>query len=406
MLGRSAGPAQVVHLRLYRFPLKVAFCALVAVLALSGCSGSDPAPGPAQTESGAAEPVPSSDSAPTSYPGDVQVLSLADRTTWPWLKTRLPRSLPRQIEDLKTVEVDPPGRAVMVYHPPEAWGDPAGWATESVLFYGVDGRWRSLNLGDLGLPQDAGMWFDTYGAGALSPNGRWWAGLMYNGAILVDLASGRHQTVNVGGGAPSEIRWDADSGVPHLGRTPGRDSTCRRPGVGGRRGPVSTLRRGSGAVRTRAVAPAGSSRHRRPGRAPRRACRRTRIAQGSPARSRSDQDVGVSATTGRFAVGHQPNPLNFRRVEILIVDTEELTVEHVLRFDNRKYVVRGWSWLNRSTLLLETSIGVLAWRPNAERLYRVLDVPPAGPGRYWTTHIAPTAQDGHTTTPDSMIHAY
>lgn len=292
----------------------------------------------------------------------------------------------------------------MVYHPPEAWGDPAGWATESLLFYGVDGRWRSLGLDDLGLPVDTGMGYDTYGAGALSPNGRWWAGRMHNGAILIDLANGRHRTINVGGGRPSEIRWDADSAGFLISN--GHEGGTRHVGV-----PTLVVDAAPYWLWQVGLEPSGrvlSLRRDQVGIADLVEHRGGRVVElGSlrfPELGRGLAKMwGVSATTGRFAVGHQPIRLNYRRVEILIVDTDELTVEHVLRFDNRKYVVRGWSWLNRSTLLLDTSVGVLAWRPDVERLYRVFDVPPAGPGRYWTAHVASTANDGHTTTPDAVV---
>jgi hypothetical protein len=75
-----------------------------------------------------------------------------------------------------------------------------------VLVYGADGEWRRLDLGELGL-EDAAIYQDTYGAGRLSPDGRWWMGPTHDGVVLVDLSTGeaRQQPVRVGGVA--EAAW-------------------------------------------------------------------------------------------------------------------------------------------------------------------------------------------------------
>jgi hypothetical protein len=101
-----------------------------------------------------------------------------------WADGNLPRTVPEDDDPLPSLLDDPPGRALVASYVPR----PAlGFEGEAIEFYGVDGRWRRLALGDLDLPEDGWSGGDTYGAGALSPNGRWWAGPMIDGMLLVDL---------------------------------------------------------------------------------------------------------------------------------------------------------------------------------------------------------------------------
>ncbi|HEX4471930.1 MAG TPA: hypothetical protein VH085_08170 [Nocardioides sp.] len=70
-----------------------------------------------------------------------------------------------------------------------------GWATERVLFLGRDGRWRALDLADLGLPERWWPGPDSSQAGALSTDGRTWAAPTLSGVVLVDLITGEHHHV-------------------------------------------------------------------------------------------------------------------------------------------------------------------------------------------------------------------
>lgn len=105
-----------------------------------------------------------------------------------WARGDLPRSVPEPADALPSLLDDPPGRALVASYVPRP--DGLGWAGEAIELYGVDRRWRRLSLGDLDLPPAGWAGYDTYGAGALSPDGRWWAGPMLSGFFLVDLRDG------------------------------------------------------------------------------------------------------------------------------------------------------------------------------------------------------------------------
>ena len=154
--------------------------AVGSVLALgSGCTLSTESTVDSRPVATSDSVSPAQDQATTSYRQHVQRLldtGHARLPRLPRLRSRLPRAVPDRVDDLPSLLTDPPGRAVLTFHPPEGFDDPAGWASETLLFYGSDRRWRSLRMGELGLPAQAWPGADTYGAGSLSPDGRWWAG--------------------------------------------------------------------------------------------------------------------------------------------------------------------------------------------------------------------------------------
>lgn len=88
---------------------------------------------------------------------------------------------------------DLPGRAVMVMHESDAvvdfYREYRTFADIDHYFYGVDGRWRSLNMAELGIPED-----DFYGADTavsrLSPNGRYWTFRTRTRVAVLDLTTG------------------------------------------------------------------------------------------------------------------------------------------------------------------------------------------------------------------------
>lgn len=127
-----------------------------------------------------------------------------------WARGNVPRTVPEPDVALPSLLDDPPGRALVASYVPRPALD---IDDEAIEFYGVDGRWRRLDLGDLDLPQNSWSGGDTYGAGALSPDGRWWAGPMINGMFLVDLRDGSttvRQDVQRGLGVAS-FDWSPDS---------------------------------------------------------------------------------------------------------------------------------------------------------------------------------------------------
>jgi hypothetical protein len=105
---------------------------------------------------------------------------------------------------------DPPGQALVASYVPRA--DAPGFSMEAIDFYGLDGRWVRLSLGDLDLPRAGWYGGDTYGAGALSPDGRWWAGPMQGGFYVVDMRDGSVRvgdpvTRRYGAGGMASFTW-------------------------------------------------------------------------------------------------------------------------------------------------------------------------------------------------------
>ncbi|QCW49798.2 hypothetical protein FE634_04120 [Nocardioides dongxiaopingii] len=374
--------------------------ALALLLILGACS-----PGRAEPQEGLGSTTPTHAAVttrpaspdPSGYPGDVVRLP-RDLSDLPRLRTRLPRAVPSDPAALPSLLSDPPGRALFAHHPPEGRGDTPGWSGETVLLLGADRRWRRLDLGDLGLAEAAHPGPDTYGAGNLSPDGRWWAGRSRAGVVLLDLRTGEHRVVDTGTDWVSEVRWLADSsGYDVVDGVRGRSQRVTVPSLEVTELPYRLWQVGTepdGTVLSLRRVEAGTAElveH---------------VGGDVVVRGRlSIPGLGrgvtrlraVVPTEGRFAVGHQPRPLDFRRVEIVVVDTESQRVEHVLRLDNRGYTVREWSWLDPRTLLVGTDDGVLAWRPDEGRLLRVVDVPVAPRDRYWTWAAAGAPVGGSAT---------
>ncbi|CUR61401.1 exported hypothetical protein [metagenome] len=182
-----------------------------ALLAVVGCSG-DRDPG--ATEAPSQVPVTS----PAGQPA-------TSRSPWPVAAARvdriagrlsghassLPPAFPPDDAALPDLLTDLPGRVRMAYHPRESFDDGGGWHTERVFFLGVDGAWRALELADLGLPGWSHPGVDTYGAGALSPDGSTWAAPSRAGIVLVDLSAGRSRIVPVPGDHTRYLAWHPGS---------------------------------------------------------------------------------------------------------------------------------------------------------------------------------------------------
>ena len=98
----------------------------------------------------------------------------------------------------------------MSYHPRESFDDRGAWETERVFFLGLDGGWRSLEMRSLGLPASTHPGVDTYGAGALSPDGTTWAAPTTAGIVLLDLSTVRPREVALPGDHTRYLRWRPD----------------------------------------------------------------------------------------------------------------------------------------------------------------------------------------------------
>ena len=180
----------------------LALLGLVLTCLLGGCATDGPV-------------SPSRDTAP-SAPAASRSLATAtapmraDRARW--ARGNVPRSVPEEDTPLVSLLEDPPGRALVTSYLPRPSTAVEGIDSEAIEFFGVDGRWRRLALADLDLPDDVWLGGDTYGAGALSPDGRWWAGPMIGGMFLVDLSDGGTTVRQVPGAhGHASFEWSPDS---------------------------------------------------------------------------------------------------------------------------------------------------------------------------------------------------
>lgn len=124
--------------------------------------------------------------------GDVSPLTMPKTLPQLPAQTNLPTSIPGPNDDLPSLLDDLPGRVLMTWYPAPASGcfeGVQGWARETIDFYGQDGRWRRLNLVDLGLPESTWPGCSN-GPGSLSPDGRWWTIGAKGLFVLLDLETG------------------------------------------------------------------------------------------------------------------------------------------------------------------------------------------------------------------------
>jgi hypothetical protein len=116
-------------------------------------------------------------------------------STRPWGGSGRPEQAPTEGAALPSVLGQPGSPAGLAYHPLERLNDPAGWASERVLFLGLDGQWRGLDLAELGLPEAWWTGEDTFGPGSLSADGRIWAAHTNAGVVFVNLTTGSYRHV-------------------------------------------------------------------------------------------------------------------------------------------------------------------------------------------------------------------
>lgn len=356
--------------------------AVVAVLVVSlaaSCSG-DEEPRRQQSSTG-----PLADVVPVERLLDV------DPATLPVLRTHLPRGVPREGADLPSVLEDPPGRAFATYHPPETWFEgPEGWATEDILFYGEDGDWRRLRMEDLGLPDSA--WFaDTYGPGTLSPDGRWWIAPSGLGVILLDLSTAEWKVLELDGTmSQGELEWvPGEAAFIAMTYSGPRDQAFEVSVPDGRTAPIPFLphqvgyepdgtpvsMQNVGAGQSRLVEWAG-----------RRRIERVVVPMRLP--GRGSGPVGVQATAGQLAITVSRQADNHNRNVITVIDSHTGEIRARLGHRQRRVPIEAYpGWLDSDTLLLKTRTHVLAWRPDEQQLYRVMEVPEGPEDLYWTVDL-------------------
>ncbi len=313
---------------------------------------------------------------------DVLDVGGQEAADWPVLRTGLDPVVPSRIRGLPSLIEDPPGRALLSYHPPEPLDIGEGWGSETLLFLGSDGDWRRLRMDDLGLPDARRAMNDGYGAGALSPDGRWWLGPAYPGAVLLDLETGEAELLDTGHNFSS---WLPDSSgfLMQVGRGSATYSietrqTVRAPydawqvGLGPDLQQVS-LRRTEGGLEV--LEWKGSEQY-------------VRGVVPMEVRGWDDRPFGPHLTDDRAAFVNGPN----EEYEIAVVDTEQYRLSAALRLENDDFTVRlVHGWLDSETLLLEGRQGLVAWRPGGRTMHRVVDVPAAAHDDNWDVSIAPAA---------------
>lgn len=215
--------------------------ALAVVSLLHGCTGAANAPEQTSGTSSSGDAVNRQD-----WTGLVgrdavrpQVVRAADLERAPWARGyRLPRRPPPPADKVPRLLDDLPGRAVMTYYaePSHLAGFagspyPTAWDRETIYFLGDDLRWRVLPMTDLGLADSAWYGTDNYGAGSLSPDGRWWGTTSMNGSVVLDLRTGRVHRARVprvgpdATGAGVIYSWTSDSSRVHV------EDTGTGPGV-------------------------------------------------------------------------------------------------------------------------------------------------------------------------------
>lgn len=204
------------------FKCRVLSIAVATLALLAGCSmGSEsktpqPSTHPATTGT-STEPSPSSESWSLQ---EARVDRIPRDPSQ--IDSGLPASFPADDSVLPDLLQDPPGQVRLTYHPREAFDDGDGWSSERVFFFGIDGSWRALDMGDLGLPDDTHPGWDTYGAGGLSPDGTRWAAPTRVGLVLLDLRTARAQVVRVPDEYTSSLHWHPGGGTIDVVRRSGR----------------------------------------------------------------------------------------------------------------------------------------------------------------------------------------
>jgi hypothetical protein len=335
---------------------------VVLLAVLDGCTADGPRP---------------PEAAPESRPEVVVQMLPSDLSSLPRLHTALPRRVPTDLTSLPALMADPPGRATAVYHPPERWPETVeGWTSETLLFHGIDGRWRRLRMDELGLPEASWPGADTYGAGSLSPDGRRWAGKSRAGVILLDLGAGRVETIRMGSRWTASVEWRDDSRSLVVGH-----------GGGGRRAEVVQL-----PSRRRTVlpyeywqadfAPDGTAYslkaagRRRADVISWRGDRPVSLGDVSLPGLRSWQGgmIGPDVTDGHLLAFVQRAP--YRIVDLVVISTDDLQVEARLHLSSRQVLTyRAAEWLDPDTVLLEAGPGLIAWRPTEGAFFRVMSAP-------------------------------
>ena len=360
----------------------VAVALALTAMGLAACTGPDRV-GSVEPTVEPAESV--AQDAPSATPQHMATWSLdgvrVDRTprNLAYAPSDLPRRFPPDDAALPDLLADPPGRAVLAYHPREFF-EPGGWATERIFFLGTDGEWRSLAMTDLGLPESAWPGLDTYGAGALSYDGRIWAGRTNFGVVLVDLSSGQAKSVATPGVHTSFLAWRPDGQRLDMVRRGDEDRSFRTWSLNPRTGKVVRARyrlplsayASDGTVVTFTRGEGGTQ----------------RIVH-YPGGKTSSEAVSVPYRRVRFGalVGPASSLVGLYRT-VAVVDNVTTSPIARLVAPFSSTIAVGWLDANRALLVLDR-VGLVVWNVDSGEFQALTKVRPAlQPDGWWTLAVA------------------
>lgn len=267
----------------------------------------------------------------------------------------------------------------------------ASWSDIELLFFGIDGRWRRLSLGDLGLSESL-LYADTFGSGELSGDGRWWAASSSRGVVAVNLATGATYVVPTRAASVGTAKWvpkrhtvlvnGSEITIPDGVVTPvpyGSGSVGHEPD-----GTPLSLERGPDGEAI-LVEWHGTARHERAvieGVTP----PRREIAVGTSRRLiPADQLRAVHPTREQLAV---PENRGRHGLAVAVLDSTSGDQVGRLTWTRRDFELSYHDvWLDDETLLVATVPFFVAWRPSTGELFRVTDARSLA-NRYWEISLA------------------
>lgn len=296
-----------------------------------------------------------------------------------YARNNLPGHFPSDDAARPDLLADPPGRAVLAYHPREFF-EPGGWASERIDFLGADGGWRSLDMADLGLPESAWPGVDSYGAGELSYDGRLWAGRTNFGVVIVDLGSGQARTVETPGVHTSYVAWRPDGQQLDMIRLGDKDRTYRTWSLDLNTGKV---RRAPYRLPLASYASDGSvvTFKKRDG--------GTQRVNHYPDGTSSSEPVAVPYRRVRYGalVGPTHSLVGLYR-SVVVVDNVTMSPHARLAAPFSTTIALGWLDTNRVLLALNR-VGLTEWNVQTGEFHALTRVRPAlQPDSYWSVAVA------------------